>query len=127
MPYRYPPENVEEMIKKHEESKKRVDIDKPRWDQSTYWGRVRHFWVITNPLNLLYSDKELNHSKEIVERYRRGENFLHMTEDELWRYKHMYDSAFHPDTGEKTFIIGRISSQVPVNMFITGFMLTFYK
>jgi hypothetical protein len=50
--------------------KKRIDIDKPRWDESTFIGRFRHFCTVTNPGNLLYSDAELYYAKDIVQRYR---------------------------------------------------------
>ncbi|XP_071445300.1 sideroflexin-1 isoform X1 [Hetaerina americana] len=105
----------------------RINIDEPRWDQSTYTGRAKHFFTITNPLNLLVSPSELDKAKKIVKAYRAGESEPGLTEDEIWRAKHLYDSAYHPDTGEKMNILGRMSAQVPMNMTITGCMMTFYK
>ncbi|KFD50981.1 hypothetical protein M514_08164 [Trichuris suis] len=103
------------------------NIEEPRWDQSTYWNRARHFFITTNPLNLFCTDKQLRESKRIVENYRKGEFNDQLTLDELWRAKQIYDSTFHPDTKEKMFIVGRMSAQVPANMVITGMMMTFYK
>lgn len=51
-------------------------------------------------------------AKKIVEDYRHGIlSKPNMTYDELWGAKYLYDSAFHPDTKEKMFILGRMSAQ----------------
>ncbi|XP_045475646.1 sideroflexin-1 isoform X1 [Harmonia axyridis] len=105
-----------------------IDIDKSEYDLDTFLGRCRHFFEITNPLNLLVSDAELERSKELVLACRQNQPLPDdVVEGELRRAKILYDSAFHPETGEKMNLIGRMSAQVPCNMLITGGMMTFYK
>ena len=105
----------------------RINIESPRYDQNTFEGRAKHFFITTNPLNVLASDKQLEKAKEIVDSYRAGTEDKSLTEDEIWAAKELYDSAYHCQTGEKLFILGRMSFQVPGNMLITGCMMTFYK
>lgn len=104
----------------------RINLDEPRYDQNTFIGRAKHFFITTNPLNLLATPHQLDEAKNVVEKYRKGDD-TGLSEDELWAAKHLYDSAYHPDTKEKMFILGRMSAQVPMNMSITGCMMTFYK
>lgn len=107
----------------------KVDIDQPKFDQSTYIGRFRHFFLLTNPLNLLASSTELERSQRIVRNYRAGKDVSSEVSslEELWHAKYIYDSAFHPETGEKSPLIGRMSAQMPMNTIITGCMLSFHK
>jgi len=105
----------------------RINLDAPRYDQSTYEGRAKHFFIVTNPLNLFCSSSQLDEAKQLVQQYRERREPSGVTEDQIWRAKNIYDSAFHPDTKQKMFILGRMSAQVPMNMTITGCMMTFYK
>lgn len=105
----------------------KLDLSQPRFDQITFEGRAKHFFSTTNPLNVLASDEELDRAKKIVQDYEKGTIDEKLSEDEIWAAKELYDSAFHCQTGEKLFLPGRMSFQVPGNMTITGCMMTFYK
>ena len=83
-------------------SKAIINIDEPRYDQSTYFGRAKHFFVTTNPLNILASNRELEEAKQVVETYRQTKQLPpNVNEDKLWKSKYLMDSAYHPDTKEK--------------------------
>jgi sideroflexin-1/3 len=49
---------------------KRISIDEPRYDQSTYSGRAKHFFITTNPLNVFASSSQLDKARELVVQYR---------------------------------------------------------
>jgi hypothetical protein len=42
-------------------------LDKPRFDQSTYYGRFLHFLHVTDPRTLLNSDKQIREAEAILE------------------------------------------------------------
>eukprot|EP00094_Tigriopus_californicus_P009303 TCALIF_08969-PA protein Name:"Similar to SFXN2 Sideroflexin-2 (Homo sapiens)" AED:0.07 eAED:0.07 QI:8/0.66/0.57/1/0.83/0.71/7/214/1069 len=105
----------------------RVDVDAPLWDQSTFYGRFRHFAWMTNPLNTLASDAELMSAKQLVDQFRKGQEPPETTQKQLINAMKLYQSSFHPDTGELQNVCGRMCFQVPGGMTITGAMLQFYK
>ncbi|NXP71133.1 SFXN2 protein, partial [Ramphastos sulfuratus] len=103
------------------------NIDIPRWDQSTFMGRLKHFFNVTDPRTVLVPEKELDQAKAMVESCRAGLVPPGSSQEQLLYAKKLYDSAFHPDSGEKMNLIGRMSFQVPGGMALTGCMLQFYR
>lgn len=47
-----------------------INIEEPRWDQSTFTGRANHFFTVTDPRNILLSDAQLEHAGRVVRDYR---------------------------------------------------------
>ncbi|KAI8854815.1 Tricarboxylate/iron carrier [Chytridium lagenaria] len=101
---------------------KSIDLSKPRHDQSTYWGRLKHFAEVTDPRNLFATNKTLNEAKAIVDDFKNGKPTSATTE-QLWQAKKLVDSTFHPDTGEKILLPFRMASFVPTNALIVAGML----
>ncbi|GCB80722.1 hypothetical protein scyTo_0016361 [Scyliorhinus torazame] len=105
----------------------KFNIDAPRWDQATFVDRLKHFFNVTDPRTVVVSNANLDKAKHLVDSCRAGTVPPGTTEEQLHDAKKLYDSAFHPDSGERMNLIGRMSFQVPGGMAITGFMLQFYR
>lgn len=105
----------------------KLNIDEPLWDQNTFIGRFKHFLWVTDPRTCIESEENLDKAKILVEQYRKGIVPPGTTVDQLIYAKKLYESAFHPDSGEKQNVFGRMSFQVPGGMAITGAMLQFYR
>lgn len=48
----------------------RINVNEPRYDQNTYAGRAKHFFITTDPRNLLASSVQLENAKQTVTDYR---------------------------------------------------------
>ncbi|ELT87634.1 hypothetical protein CAPTEDRAFT_179902 [Capitella teleta] len=105
----------------------RIQIDEPRWQQDTFVGRLKHFAWMTDCRTVLTSTSGLLQAKELIEKYREGQEPAGTSDEALWYAKKLTTSAFHPDSGELQNFIGRMSFQVPGGMFITAGMLQFYR
>ncbi|KAK0183304.1 hypothetical protein PV327_001357 [Microctonus hyperodae] len=106
---------------------KDFDITKPLWDLNTFYGRWRHYAWVTNPMSCFVYQKDILAAKQLYDDYRIGKVPIGTTREQLLRAKNLYESAFHPDTGELQNVFGRMSFQVPGGMAITGAMLQFYR
>ena len=100
-----------------------IDLDQPQYDQTTYWGRARHYFDTTNPSNLLVSTKHLYQSRLLLEQYRAG-LLPGVCREDLWRAKTVCQSAFHPDTGDLMFLPGRMAAQVSGAVSPSSVLLT---
>lgn len=63
-------------------------------------------------MTLFTSSNTQEMCRKIVVDYKKGIINPELTMDELWSAKILYDSVYHPDTGEKMFCLGRMSAQV---------------
>ncbi|KAI8620818.1 Tricarboxylate/iron carrier, partial [Chytriomyces sp. MP71] len=93
-----------------------------RYDQGTYFGRLRHFSELTDPRNLFASDSQLSAAKTLIEDYKNGKA-TNADPNSLWQAKKLVESTVHPDTGEKVFLPFRMACFVPTNALIVAGML----
>ena len=62
--------NTTNLYDNFESNVKNIDIDKPRYDQSTFIGRLKHFAAITDMRKSLVSSQQLEDAKTLVEKHR---------------------------------------------------------
>ena len=92
---------------------------------TTYYGRFRHFFRQQNPLNVFVSDATLQNAKlAYIQALKKD---VLGNPDEFWQSKYLYDSAYHPTSGEKIILPGRMSFQAPGNSLLALGMLTFCR
>ncbi|RYO90585.1 hypothetical protein DL764_008425 [Monosporascus ibericus] len=98
------------------------ELPESQYDLSTYWGRVKQTATITDPRTLFAGKHGLEHAKQLVVAYKKGE-IKQMTPD-LWKAKKIVDSTLHPDTGKPVLLPFRMSCFVFSNLVVTVGMLT---
>lgn len=99
-------------------------LGEPRYDQSTFWGRLRHFLDIVDPRTLFTTKKQLQEAVELLDKVKNGEPLPAVTNQQLWEAQKIKQAIIHPDTGEKIFMPCRMSGFVPFgSVTVIGLLL----
>nr|XP_045622482.1 sideroflexin-2-like [Procambarus clarkii] len=69
----------------------RINLDVPRYDQSQFIGRLQHFFGITDWRLCFKSDKELDEVKDLLQRYRNGQEPPGTPEEKIWYAKRLFN------------------------------------
>lgn len=105
------------------------DVDKPLYDQTSYWGRFKQMYYLCGPGSwntLFVSKQEIQSCVDFVQKYRnlpieRKEAVL--PQNILWA-KHVKDATCHPDTNSPIPFPFRMSAHVPMNTLLLVGMLS---
>ncbi|XP_031443435.1 sideroflexin-5-like [Clupea harengus] len=88
-------------------------LGRPRYDQSSFLGRLKHFIDIIDPSTLFVSEGRLNECVKLLDDFKKGNLSPGVTDSQLWEAQKVKQAIIHPDTGEKIFMPFRMSGYVP--------------
>eukprot|EP00760_Papus_ankaliazontas_P010558 PhM_4_TR14351/c0_g1_i1/m.93988 len=101
------------------------NLDRPRYDVTTYAGRLLNHYDNMDPRTLILGQSDVEAARVNLNAYRQSTQSQRdeMLRDpaklsQLWHSRRVIDVASHPDTGDSIFPLFRFSAFVPVNMFI---------
>ncbi|XP_076439620.1 sideroflexin-5-like [Babylonia areolata] len=99
-------------------------LGKPRFDQGSFIGRLKHFLDVIDPRTLFTTKAQLQASIQLLEDYRSGTLPQGVTDRQLWEAQKIKQAIIHPDTGEKVFMPFRMSGYVPFGTpMVVGMLL----
>ena len=99
---------------------------RPRFDQSTFSGRLRHFMDVVDPRTLFTSKRKLQESVKLIDDFKSGKLQVgaSVSNRQLWEAQKIKQAILHPDTGEKILMPFRMSGFVPFGtVTVVGLLL----
>lgn len=98
------------------------------WSTRDYFLLATIHWI-KQRISLLHTGERSwnTYHDAFAARSRQGIPLAHMTKEEAIRARVIYDSAFHPDTGAKMNVLGRMSSQAPCGTLLLAGALSLYR
>jgi len=99
-------------------------MDSPKFDQSTFYGRLMGMYEYIDPRTLLLSSADIKKSQGMLEEFKKtGKKPASVSEEEMWEHRKNVEVSIHPVTGEELLKIGRMSAFVPMNVPLCALML----
>eukprot|EP00928_Gymnodinium_smaydae_P048289 TRINITY_DN32278_c0_g1_i1.p1 TRINITY_DN32278_c0_g1~~TRINITY_DN32278_c0_g1_i1.p1 ORF type:complete len:394 (-),score=74.78 TRINITY_DN32278_c0_g1_i1:262-1443(-) len=99
-------------------------MDAPKYDQSTFYGRLMGMYEYIDPRTLFISSAELKKSQNLLETFKAsGKKPEGVSDAEMWEARRNVEVSIHPVTGEVLFLPGRMSAFVPMNVPLCALML----
>uniref|UniRef100_W5MSM5 Sidoreflexin n=1 Tax=Lepisosteus oculatus TaxID=7918 RepID=W5MSM5_LEPOC len=99
-------------------------LGRPRYDQSSFYGRLRHYLDIVDPRTLLVSESRLQECVKLLDDFRCGTLPPGVSDAQLWEAQKIKQAIVHPDTEEKIFMPFRMSGYVPFGTpIVVGLLL----
>ncbi|XP_073775761.1 sideroflexin-5a isoform X14 [Danio rerio] len=88
-------------------------LGESRFDQGSFYGRLRHFLDVIDPRTLFVSGRRLNECMKLLDQFKNGTLPPGVTNGQLWKAQKIKQAIIHPDTGEKIPMPFRMSGFVP--------------
>ncbi|XP_018583976.1 sideroflexin-5a isoform X2 [Scleropages formosus] len=99
-------------------------LGKSQYNQSTFFGRLRHFLNVIDPRTLFVSESRLTESIRLLDDFKHGTLPPGVSDTQLWEAQKIKQAIIHPDTGEKIFMPFRMSGYVPFGTpIVVGLLL----
>ncbi|XP_062837999.1 sideroflexin-5 isoform X2 [Anolis carolinensis] len=99
-------------------------LGKPRFEQTSFYGRFRHFLDIIDPRTLFVTKSRLKEAVQLLEDYKHGTLAPGVTNKDLWRAQKIKQAIIHPDTNETIFMPFRMSGYIPFGTpIVVGLLL----
>ncbi|XP_048364632.1 sideroflexin-5 isoform X2 [Sphaerodactylus townsendi] len=90
-------------------------LGKSRFEQTTFYGRFRHFLDIIDPRTLFVTESRLKEAVQLLEEFQHGTLPSGVTNEE---------AIIHPDTNQKIFMPFRMSGYIPFGTpIVVGLLL----
>ncbi|XP_028902318.1 sideroflexin-5 isoform X3 [Ornithorhynchus anatinus] len=99
-------------------------LGKPRFQQTSFYGRFRHFLDIIDPRTLFVTESRLREAVQLLDDYKHGALPPGVTDEQLWGAQKIKQAILHPDTNEKIFMPFRMSGYIPFGTpIVVGLLL----